>query len=144
MSQPTPKEYLFNETKIVQDIITRMGHNSFLIKGWAVSLVVVSLLFEGVVYHHFIALIPWIVFWGLDAYFLQLERLYRQLYDWLIKNRLTSNDYLLSMNIERFREEVPCKIQTMFSKTLLAFYGSLLAIIISVLLIDFVVLPHIH
>lgn len=141
MDQPSPKEYLFNEAKIVQRIITRMGHNSFLIKGWAVSLVVVSLLFEGVVYHHFIAFIPWIVFWVLDAYFLQLERLYRLLYDWLIANRLNSNEYLLSMSVERFRGQVPCKLQTMFSKTLLTFYSSLLAIIIAVLIFDFVFAP---
>ena len=133
------REYLLKEVEIVQDIISRMGNNSFLVKGWSVTLVIVSLLFEGIFYHHFLALIPWIIFWFLDAYFLRLERLYRNLYDWLIHNRLHNNTYLLSMDTERFKNEVPCILQIMISKTLILFYGFLLVLIISVIYIDFFV-----
>jgi len=131
------REYLLKETEIVQGIISRMANTSFLIKGWSVTLIVASLLLERGVYHHFIAFVPWFVFWCLDAYFLCLERLYRKLYDWLIKNRLKTDEYLLDMNIDRFRKELPCIIQTFFSKTLVLFYGLLLIIILVTVLINF-------
>ena len=136
MNENELRECLLKEAEIVQDIISRMANNSFLIKGWAVTLVVVSLLFGGGVYHHFIAFIPWIIFWVLDAYFLQLEKLYRKLFDWVRENRPKTDEHLLSMNVDRFRKEVPCKIQLMFSKTLLTFYGTLLLIILCVVYID--------
>lgn len=134
------REYLLKEAEIVQDIISRMANNSFFIKGWSVTLVVASLLFKGVAYHHFVAFLPWLIFWSLDAYFLRMERLYRKLYDWLINNRLKNDKFLLDTNKdrleERFGKKVPCVSQIMISKTLIAFYGVLLIIIVSAILID--------
>jgi hypothetical protein len=144
MEEKTLREYLFKETEFVQKIITRMGTNSFLIKGWSVTLVVASLLIKGTPYHHFVAFVPWVVFWFLDAYFLRLEKLYRVYYDWLIKHRLTNEENLLDMHCgrleERFGKEVPCLVQTAFSKTLRVFYGILGFIIIMFILIDYGIL----
>lgn len=56
--EKTLREYLFREVEIVQDIITRMGTNSFLVKGWAITLIVTSLLITGFSYHHYVALLP--------------------------------------------------------------------------------------
>ena len=135
------REYLFKETEIAQDIISRMANNSFLIKGWSVTLVVASLLFKGIFYHHFVALIPWFIFWCFDAYFLRLEKLYRKLYDWLVNNRLNNSEFLLDMAKDRlekrFGNEVPCTAQLMFSKTLIAYYGFLFIIIVCFILVDF-------
>jgi hypothetical protein len=76
------KEIMTDELKIVQDIIKRMALISFLIKGWTIPLVVATLLLKGEKFQTFIAFIPILVFWYLDAYFfLWLERLYRRLYD---------------------------------------------------------------
>ncbi|MBW8004043.1 MAG: hypothetical protein FVQ80_18960 [Planctomycetes bacterium] len=76
------KEYMLKEIEIIQDIIKRMAFNSLMIKGWAITLVVVSLLLKGTdKYQIWIAFIPLLVFWFLDAYFLWQERLYRELYD---------------------------------------------------------------
>lgn len=41
------KEYMLKEIEIIQDIIKRMAFNSFMIKGWTIILVVVSLLLKG-------------------------------------------------------------------------------------------------
>ncbi|GAG34730.1 unnamed protein product [marine sediment metagenome] len=41
------KEYMLKEIEIIQDTIKRMAFNSFMIKGWAITLVVVSLLLKG-------------------------------------------------------------------------------------------------
>ena len=132
--------YLLKETEITQDIISRMASNSFLIKGWAVTLVVASLLFKGTSYHHFVAFIPWIIFWYYDTYFLRLERLYRKLYDWLVENRLKNNEYLLDVSKDRlekrFGKEVPRKLQLAFSTTWIVFYGFLLLIILASIIID--------
>lgn len=89
------KEYMLKEIEIIQDIIKRMAFNSFMVKGWAITLVVVSLLLKAEEkYKIWIAFIPLIVFWFLDAYFLWQERMYRKLYNWVINNRLKTEEYL--------------------------------------------------
>ena len=71
------KEYMLKEIDIIQDIIKRMAFNSFIIKGWTITLVVVSLLLKGTEkYQVWIAFIPLVVFWFLNAYFLRQERMY--------------------------------------------------------------------
>jgi hypothetical protein len=139
------REYLFKEVEIVQDVVSRMASNSFLIKGWAATLVVASLLIEGASYHHYVAFLPWFIFWYYDAYFLRMERLYRKLYGWLVENRPNNDEFLLDMDKasleKRFGKEVPCILQVMFSKTLVAFYGLLLLIIILSIYVDLFVLP---
>jgi len=147
MDDKTLREYLFKEVEIVQDVISRVGNNSFLIKGWAVTLIVASLLIKGTFYHHFVALLPWLVFWYFDAYFLRMERLYRKLYGWLVKNRPSSDEFLLDMDRtsleKRFGKEVPCTSQIMFSKTLIVFYGLLLVVIVFSVYFDlFVASPN--
>jgi hypothetical protein len=134
------REFLFKEVEIAQDIINRMGTNSFLIKGWSITLVVATLLLGCTSYYHYVALLPWLMFWSLDTYFLRTERLYRRLYDWLVENReaKANEGFLLEMNKanleKRFGKEMPCLLQVMFSKTLLVFYGLLLVMIIALIL----------
>jgi hypothetical protein len=134
------REFLLKEVEITQNIINRMGTNSFLIKGWAITLVVASLLIRGTSYYHYVALLPWLMFWYLDAYFLRLEKLYRKLYSWLIKNRAISQEYLLDMDISnlenRFRKETPSLFEVIFSPTLLIFYILLLILIIASIFVD--------
>ena len=125
------KEYMLKEIEIIQDIIKRMAFNSFMIKGWAITLVVVSLLLKGTdKYQIWIAFIPLFVFWFLDAYFLWQERLYRKLYDWVVNNRLETDEYLFDMDAYRFKDEVQSKLRIMFSITLGWFYGSITILIL--------------
>jgi len=109
------KEFMLKEIEIIQDIIRRMGFNSFMIKGWAITLVVVTLLLKGTEYQVWIAFIPLLVFWFLDAYFLWQERMYRKLYEWVINNRLKTEEYLFDMNSYRFKGEVQSRFRIMFS-----------------------------
>ena len=124
------KEYMLKEIEIIQDIIKRMAFNSFIIKGWAITLVVVTLLLKGTEYQVWIAFIPLLVFWFLDAYFLWQERMYRKLYEWVINNRLKTDEYLFDMNAYRFKDEVQSKLRIMFSITLGWFYGSIAILIV--------------
>ena len=119
------KEFMLKEIEIIQDIIKRMAFNSFVIKGWTITLVAVTLLLKGGKYQVFIAFIPPFVFWFLDAYFLWQERLYRRLYNWVINNRLKTAEYLFDMNAYRFKNEEQSKLRIMFSITLGWFYGSI-------------------
>jgi len=118
------------EIETIQSAINRMSSNSFLIKGWTITLVVATLLLErsmldGSKLQIFIAFIPLLVFWFLDAYFLWQERMYRKLYDWVIANRLNTDENLFNMNAYRFRNEVSSRPRIMFSVTLGWFYGSI-------------------
>jgi hypothetical protein len=119
------KDFMIKELEIIQGIINRMAYNSFLIKGWTITLVVATLLLKGDKYNTFIAFIPIIVFWFLDAYFLRLERLYRRLYNWVKDNRLKTQDFLFDLNYKRFEREEQSIPRIMFSITLVWFYGSL-------------------
>ena len=124
------KEYMLKEIDIIQDIIKRMGFNSFMIKGWAITLIVVTLLLKGTEYQVGIAFIPLLVFWFLDAYFLWQERMYRKLYEWVIHNRLKTDEYLFDMNAYRFKDKVQSGFRIMFSITLGWFYGSIAVLIV--------------
>lgn len=119
------REYMLKEISIIQEIIKRMASNSFMIKGWTVTLVVATLLLKGSKHQVLIAFIPLAVFWFLDAYFLWQERMYRKLYDWVINNRLKTDEHLFSMNAYRFKGEVQSILRIMFSITLGWFYGIL-------------------
>ena len=125
MTNDEKREYMVRELEMIQDIINRMGLNSFAVKGWAITLVVGILLFRGPAYQVLIALVPVLVFWYLDAYFLRQERMYRQVYEWVSKNRIKTEEHLFDMNANRFEKSVPSKIHTLFSSTLVYLYGTI-------------------
>ena len=133
------KEYMLKEISIIQDIIKRMGFNSFMIKGWAITLVVVTLLLKGTEYQVGIAFIPLLVFWFLDAYFLWQERMYRKLYEWVVTNRLKTDEYLFDMNAYRFEDKVQSRLRIMFSITLGWFYGSIAILLVIYSVVIFLV-----
>jgi len=68
---------------MIQAVITRMATNSFMLKGWAVTLIagvfVLSSKDSNPLFF-LIAYIPIVLFWFLDSYYLQLERKFRVLY----------------------------------------------------------------
>jgi len=115
-----------------------MAHNSFLIKGWAISIVAVVLaLTEKTTDNYMITailIIPLICFWFLDAFFLQTEKKYRKMYvDVLVKRKNDNDEFLYDLNPKRYDKEVKSKIRLMFSKTLAWFYGIPLLIVIIIL-----------
>lgn len=131
MASKIPKECMMKEIETIQGVINRMASNSFLIKGWAVTLVSVTLLLKGSNYQVFIAFIPLMTFWYLDAYFLRLERAYRKLYSWVISNRPENDEFLFNMDANgRFGSDVQSRWRIMRSETLVIFYGPILVIII--------------
>lgn len=129
------QQILFEEAKIIQEVIKKMGNNSFLLKGWSITLIVACLISEKYARNNlYLCFIPTIVFWGLDAYFLRQERLYRSLYNWVIKNRLVSDEHVLDLDTSRFRSQTGSLLKFMFTPTLLFFYG-LTAVFVIILLL---------
>lgn len=129
------KEFFLKEIDLIQNIINRMANNSFLIKGWTITLVVVSMLLGTNPLHKFLSLIPLVTFWYLDAYFLQLERQYRELYNWVINNRAKTNELQFDLNSKRFASKVESIPGVMLSSTLKWFYGVILILILLIILI---------
>ncbi len=68
----------------IQSVITRMAHNSFLLKGWSITVVGALFALSKVEIDGTIALVAILLtmmFWVLDAYYLSKEHLFRILYD---------------------------------------------------------------
>lgn len=77
-----PDELHIKRLEVLQNIIARMAQNSFAIKGWAVAVMTALLAFNGKETERWFAvyaLYPALAFWGLDAYYLMQERLFREL-----------------------------------------------------------------
>ncbi len=133
------KDILHKEIDLIQGVINRMANNSFLLKGWLITLITVilaltkdSLLSNDLTYLSLTLCLPVIVFWYLDAFFLHKEKCYRKLYEWVIENRKNTEDFLYSLNYERFKSEVNGISRIMFSKTLVPFYGLTLTVLIGI------------
>lgn len=129
---------LIEEVKNIQDIIKRMASNSFNIKTWTVTLVVATLLFKGSQNMIFIAFIPLICFWYLDAYYLRQERLFRKFYNHIIKYRINHDDKIFEINPVPFNKEVQTIYRIMASISILPFYGGIFIMLLLYLNIDFI------
>lgn len=127
------KEIMEKEIDLLQACINRMAQNSFLIKGWMISLVavIIALLPEkiGVDIRVLcaVAFVVTICFWYLDAFFLRMETLYRWKYTWVIENRQSTLDFAYDLNPHNDKTWVggsiePNILKIMFSQTFLPLY----------------------
>lgn len=125
--------------EMLQDIISRMAKNSFLLKGW--NVVLVSAIFalassESKSQLVYLAYLPMVMFWLLDGYFLRQERLFRKLYDKV--RAMGEDDIDFSMNTTSVESEVASCLRVAFSRTLLLFHGAILLTITTVWLVPMV------
>lgn len=128
--------------EMIQNIISRMANNSFLLKGW--SVVLVSALFvlgakDASISFILLAYFPVLAFWILDGYFLWQERLYRKLYDKVREAGESNIDF--SMDTSSVISEVNPWAEVIFSKTLSIFYGAIVGTILVVILIVIFLIP---
>jgi len=122
--------------EMLQGVINRLSHNSFLLKGW--SVILVSAMFalaakDAQTLFVYLAYFPAIAFWCLDGYFLHQERLFRKLYDHV--RELPEEKIDFSMNTATVKDNVDCLAAVTLSKTLVAFHG---IIIVSIILVTFI------
>lgn len=112
--------------QMIQNIISRMAENSFKIKGWGIGVMLAIFSFAGTQGDKrciLFTIIPLVVLWGLDAYYLQLERKYRLFYDVKRKNKVETFD----MNLNSIKIEIKdvskiCYLRCIFSLTEVLFY----------------------
>lgn len=120
--------FMANENKMkhlefIQLTITRMNVNSFLVKGWMVTLAAaIFVLSQKDTNKDFLYFIPFasILFWILDSFFLLTERKYRSHYDHVRK--LTEDKIDFSMDIKDYEGGKNSYFLCLLSLTLLLFY----------------------
>lgn len=139
MSEPEKQSSIdagrLKHLEMLQQVIARMANNSFLVKGWSITLISALLAFatkDKMAAMAWIAFLPLIAFWLLDAFFLHQERLFRALY---IKNSQpplnTPSD--LSFDTSNVQEHTLSWFKTIFSKSLLIFHGLLAFMIVAII-----------
>jgi len=117
--------------EFIQDVINRMARNSFLIKGWCITIVAALIALaakENNTRFLIVTIIPIVMFWILDGYFLYQERLYRGLYDEVRGRKEEQIDY--SMNTMEFAGNRNTWFHSIFSKTLNILYVSLILLVL--------------
>jgi hypothetical protein len=114
-----------------------MNSNSFLIKGWAITLI--SALFalaakDANIQYVLITYIVIPVFWILDGFFISQERQYRKLYD---EVRLKNTSHInFSMDTSKFSNDCNSWASGVCSKTLFPFYG--ITVMVTVIVMFFI------
>ena len=117
--------------KIIQNTITRMSQNSFLIKAWTItiiaSLTILILSISNIIVLTILIGVV-IIFWIFDSNYLKLERQYRSLYEKIVaeynseqKNNIKLFDMQISSSLRVKRD----LLKAMISKSELLFYGAL-------------------
>lgn len=126
-----------NETRIrylevIQSIIKRLSNTSFILKGWAVSLVSALMALstnDTDKRYVMIAYLPIAVFWFLDAYFLMMERQFRKLFQ---KNSDLTIP-LENFSINREKGTFSDFAKAFFSITIVLTYASLIFVTLIVM-----------
>jgi hypothetical protein len=119
---------------MIQGVITRMAANSFALKTLAVALSAAVLAYTGAVADPspiivLAALLPLVMFWGLDAQYLRLERLFRRHYDAVRRDEVQEP---FTMDIGPYQQAEQHLFRIAFSWSVVIFYAPI-AIVLFVL-----------
>ena len=118
------KEQIIKHLEIIQGVINRLANNSFLIKGWSMTVLVAAVLFitknqDQQNYIILCFLIPIIGFWILDGYFLWQERIFRGIYNDV---RIQESTNFKMTIYDQIQTKKINWVNSIFSKTLNIFY----------------------
>ena len=135
------KEERLKHLEMIQSIINRLAGNSFLIKGWTITISLTG--FGLFVNNHKPVLLSLVaytafLFWILDAYYLRQERLSRKLYEHVVNiqnSKKTVALKVLSMDISKYQNEVSSRLCVMLSFPTIIIYA--LIFIMSLVLYHF-------
>ncbi|WP_208378179.1 hypothetical protein [Helicobacter pylori] len=118
---------LIEEFKILQGVINRMAQNSLECKKWTLALVVgvLSLKIEAISHLYGLCVLGVLLacFYLLDAYYLTQERLFREQYQWPIKNRLKTDEKLFEVSPTHQTCRCVLYLCTMFSFSLFPYWA---------------------
>lgn len=129
MTTPLPADPV-KHLEMIQQVIQRMASNSFLIKGWSLT---VSAAFDGAAAKTsdwrvaLVGLAAAAAFGVLDAYYLRLERMFRNLFDAVRQGDPSVSAF--SLDYRAFGSEARNSWWCVFrSPPLVTFYGGMLAV----------------
>lgn len=115
--------------EMIQSIITRMNSNSFVIKGWVITIVSAVLALLATTNNKsfvFITGLPILVFWVLDSMYLQTERKFRTLYEQTISENSIIPAFNLDIKTDSIQKDKKNGyFHCLFSPTIAGFYGIL-------------------
>jgi len=117
--------------EFIQLVITRMNVNSFLLRGWSVTLVAALFAFAAKdtnIEYVIITYVSTPLFWILDGYYLSQERKYRDLYNKIRNTPEEDIDFDMNANKNSW-------FSSIFSVTNLIFYCTLIGITFVVMFI---------
>lgn len=128
--------------EFIQNSITRMNSNSFQLKGWMITIVAALLAIYASSQDSLfivIAVFPVILFWFLDAYYLQQERKFRGIYNdvaGISKEDKRQLVQLFEIPLEKYTGGTYSYFSSFISRTISPLYGlvSILLIIGSIIL----------
>lgn len=102
-------ENKYKHMDYIQSVISRMGSNSFYLKGWNITIIaaIVALSLEENDWRIYgCALVLNVMFWFLDSYYLKQEKLFRELYK-KISQESDDEKIDFSMDTREFKNNVP-------------------------------------
>lgn len=123
--------------EFLQLAINRMASNSFILKGWNITLIVglFALTLKDLSSSYlYLAILPALAFWGLDAYYLRQERLFRELYNSIRKAKRKDIDPY-SFDTQSVSGNVKNWFCTLFSPTVILLHGAVTLFIIIFIII---------
>ena len=115
----------------IQATINRMSNNSFMLKGWCVTLIAALLALSSKDSNKLFVIIPYFpigLLWLLDSYYLFQERLYRELYNQVAEDKVDSHK--LTMNTNDILQQESTFFSAVFSKTIIWFYVTAISLVI--------------
>lgn len=127
-------EQTVRHLELIQAVITRLAQNSFAYKGWAITIAAAIFALaanEARPQYLLVALLPAVTFWGLDAYYLRQERLFRKLYEGV--RMMTSEEWKgnpFSMDTSPYNSQVATWWETCWSKTVGWLYGLMVLVVL--------------
>lgn len=136
MSENEKVEKKLKHLEFIQNVIVRMASNSFMLKGWCIAIIaaLIALSIKESDFRLYLAtIIPTVMFWVLDSYYLWQEKLFRHLYDEV--RLLEENDINFSLNASKYKKKGEF-IQIIVSNgTTTGFYGVIIILLLVVCLI---------
>lgn len=115
--------------EMIQAVINRMGSNSFVFKGWSITIITGISAFVANDKNLSLILIPFIatiLFWSVDAYYLMLEREFRKLYKTVAAKNEDDIDFQLKAGDTSFSNW----FKTVWRPILAVFYGVILLMLV--------------
>jgi hypothetical protein len=122
-TESVAREDWHKHLEFIQNVVTRLAQNSYLLKGWTITLVAATFALSLSVTSAWlvtIAFLPTVAFAVLDAYYLRQERLFRAHYNYVRRNPNSVEAF--SMDISPYEADVEGTAKILVSISVGVFY----------------------